>query len=353
MNKAQVKGIVPGTPEWLEIRKKHLGASETPKALGYSRYGDGRSVCLDKWGEAPPVEMTPQMRRGLILERPVMLAYALQTGATIQDSFFAVHPDHAELSATPDGVRENGSRINVQVKTHSSWIADEYGESGSDEFPDAERIQVTQEMAVIDADASDLVVLFADEDAFGLLQFMLERGAPNSTAPQVARYILDNMDLRVFPVARDRALENDIVQAGVEFWNDHVVAHKLPPDIMKMQDSGAIRPATEEEAIMVSEYKERWLNKKRADNAMIDPKRYLIYAILGSAGIDSDAGKITFKKSKDRNKDVTNWEQVALALSDNLLDGDWNKLVEEHTYTIKTKGTRRFCVPNRKWGKDV
>lgn len=371
--------IKPGSPEWLAERRSYMCSSDSPKALGESRYGNGTDVCLEKWGEAPPVLETPQMWRGHALERAVGTAYENRTGSKIGEEYFTVHPTEPWMAGTPDAQVLSEEGKHIQIKTHNNWVLDEYGSEGTDIIPDEERIQITHELAVTGNRKVDLVVLFGEEAELQMLAGLLTSNM--LTVDEVAKYILDKMDFRIFPFDRDPDLENDLVEAIKHFWFTYVVGRKWPANSQYRQDDGKMRPATPAEAQWVANLKEVKRQLFIATRNEETVKSALINLIGGNSGIFTDLGKITYKKCKDTVTEVVDWENIA------------KEAIEEHMYTkaedkpeeviianttpvinweavckdlgvdprllgkyskdvITRKGTRRFLPPTAQWNKE-
>jgi putative phage-type endonuclease len=342
--------FVPGSDEWLEERRKYICGTDAPKILGKSRYGAPHDVCLDKWGEAPSVEVTPAMTRGHDLQDPIALAYQKLIGDKLLPEVFVTHPKKDWMAATPDA-RVDGKSKHIQIKTHVDWLLDEYGPSGSDRFPEAERIQVLHEMTVLGNSSADLVVLFAEEQAFNMLVEMRKTKMLDPVA--IANYILNAMDMRIYPVESDHELQGIIVDTEREFLEKYVKPHVLPPTSPIRKDSGKIRSATQEDMDRVEELKHWWILLKKAETYFEERKFEMIKVIGEDKGVDIGNGaKITYAKAKDTVGDVVDWDAVAESLE--IQRDDLDAIIAECTKkeTIRV-GTRRFTVPHARWKKEL
>lgn len=367
-----------GSEDWLAERRKRITASDTPKILGFSRWGTGLDVCLDKWNEAPPTAATPAMKRGLILEESVARAYSHRTGRKLEPGFFAVHSKHPWFAATPDRkIAGNGGL--VQIKTHLTWLEDEYGPDGSNAFPEAELLQVLHELEVTGADYADLVPVFGTEAVFDMLVYLLE--SKTMTEVDVAQYIIDKMDLRIYRIERDNDLQKSIVEADREFREKYIIPHEIPPDAPTFENRDTIRKATEEEIEIIQTVKDRWIEQRKAEKGLDTIKDLAKKTIGEDKGIDAGYGeKLLFGKSKDTTEEVIDWKAIANEIGVTHLDMtkasemvvNWENAVKgcqklltmpsslyeqilaENTKSIvKRKGVRTFRVPHQKWGKEI
>lgn len=370
--------VKPGSKQWLDERRLRITASDTPKILGFSRWGTGLDVCLEKWGEDQKGVPSQNLLRGIALESPVASAYQMLTKLDLDPSCFVVHDKHSWMAATPDRfIRNNGGL--VQIKTHLDWLSDEYGESGSQIYPEAEYLQILHELEVTGKDYADLVVLFGDDKIFDLFVDFLDR--ERLTEHDIAIHISERMDLRIFRIEKNKRLQKYIVDAGKDFYEKYVIPHKIPPDAPTFENKDDIRKATEEEAIQIQKLKARWLDYQSAEIGLEDMKAKIKHLIGEDAGIDAGNGdKVTFKKNKDSVSKITNWEGIAKEIKvpkeiiaaatepvvnwekavkasptlKNMPSELWDKILSEYTQTTVTrKGTRVFRVPDRKWKKEL
>lgn len=174
------------TPRQLARRAKYLGASDIPAILGLSEYANGADVQAAKLHGAAPVE-TEAMRLGSALERSIIEAANLgrvsfrNTERRIADS-----PILAHLDATVDGVP-------VEAKLVGSHAAQSWGDSGSHDVPIAVAVQVTTQMASVEADHAYVVAL------------------------------IGSTRLGVYRVPFDAELADYIIRTARSWWELHVV----------------------------------------------------------------------------------------------------------------------------------
>lgn len=374
----KIINVKPGSPEWLEERRSRICASDTPKILGYSRWGDALDVCIEKWGEQESKAPSSAMVRGLDLENAVALAYSKRKGIELEPGFFAEHSDYPWMAATPDRkIKGNGGL--VQIKTHLHWLSDEYGPDGSNVYPEAELVQVLHEIEVAGAEYADLVPVFGSDQVFDMLVYLLKTGKIDDEEASI--YMLEKMDLRVFRIERDDDLQEAIIEADKEFFEKYVLPHEIPPDAPTFQNKDSIRKATDEEIKIIQALKARWIEQRRAEEALEDIKARAKKAIGEDKGIDAGSGeKITFSKNKDTTEEVINWEKIAKHFkvpeeivhqaSETVVNWEkavkmsptiagipselWDKIIADHTeVNVTRKGVRTFRVPHQKWAKEI
>ena len=66
--------------QWLEERRQGIGGSDAAAAVGLSPWKTRLELWLEKTGQTPDREETPEMRRGTLLEPVVKQLYADATG---------------------------------------------------------------------------------------------------------------------------------------------------------------------------------------------------------------------------------------------------------------------------------
>jgi len=348
------QNIEQNTQEWRELRRKYMGSSDAPAALGMSRYRSPVEVAqekrLPKTADAFPSPETEAQRRGHVLEEVVARRFARHMGMSesrLLPGGHVVHPEHDFMAASPDR-RLDGENTLLECKTHNLWLRDQYGEDGSDNVTDCEYIQVQHQMAVTGAEAVYVAVLFAAEETFGILVKMLDGGANIESVCDLA----ENLDLAVFIVNRDDALIADLIAAEKDFWQRYVIGDEIPADIKTCTPRDNIRAATESEDRLAHNLKLAWLENNRWSTSFDLLKAEMQDAIAEDNGISTKEGNITWKKSKDATSEVTDWEAIAEGLGKTVSPETYAELVKQATKTVVKPGVRRFLVPAA-WKKDL
>lgn len=304
-----------------------MTASDVAALLGVGRKSR-MDVYLDKMGMAEH-EATERMRWGLKLQRAILEEYAERTGEAIEfaDPYLLVrHPQHPFLGATLDARRAGGDRRpvdakNVGFKTH------EWGDAGTDIIPHQYAVQLHVQMLVTDTQAADLAVLFGGN-----------------------RY-------ETFTVLRDPAVDDAIISAARQFWEDHI-QKALPPAIdgseawtgflqrFVRQRHADVRRATPDEEIAIGQLVEA----RAALDAVVreaDRLENMVKAAIGpDKGIESDRARITWAQTAVVNR--TDWKEVATALKQQVLS-DYPAAAPtldalEKKFTTTVPGPRRFII---------
>lgn len=115
------KKLKQGTPEWLQMRKSYIGASDAPIIMGVSPFkrADGLNktpyvLWMEKLDMLPAEEETAAMRYGKRMEEPARQAYERLVG-----DFFVpkivFHDDINYLMASLDGLSLDG-KLAVEIK---------------------------------------------------------------------------------------------------------------------------------------------------------------------------------------------------------------------------------------------
>jgi len=199
--------------EWLAQRRRGIGGSDAACVLGLSPWKTPYALWLEKTGQSADDDAdSAAMLWGRTLEPVIRAHYCAQTGRTVQTpQCIIAHPDYPWMLANVDGLTDCGKVL--EIKT--ARFADDWGEAGSDEVPDAYALQVQHYMAVTGRAAADIAVL------------------------------IGGSDFRIYHVPENRELQSNLMEAEAAFWQ--LVQSKTPP-----------APTTFAEA------QQRWLAEKGA-----------------------------------------------------------------------------------------
>lgn len=223
--------------EWLHERTKGVGSSDIAAIVGASPYAGPIDVWLSKTGRGAAGIETRPMRLGTKLEPIILSEFVEETGheARLNRRLF-VHATQPLVRATPDAFLLDGP-AGVELKAPGLRMSGHWGRSWSDEYPEDYLAQVAWQMAATDRDEWFLAAL------------------------------LGGQDFRVFHIRRDRDLEAGLIEAAERFWRDYVVPDVCPP--LDASEAARryvesrfpapikqLRPATDEEIVLVSELAE-------------------------------------------------------------------------------------------------
>ena len=328
--------------EWLAERRTGLGASDVPAALGFSPFRSPLEVWCEKTGA--PLKADGQtndvMQWGLDVEAGIARAYERQTGRSlVREAYRLVHhPDYPELFATPDAQTIERQPRLVQFKW--SRRAEGWGDPGTDDIPEAYLVQCASEMACFGCELEDLAAMVV--------------GPP----------------VLIYPLHRNRELEQEIVEAARDWWHSYVVKRVEPPlagdptwarylgrkfpvnkgDWLEAGDRGD--PLRDE----VECYLEARAIAEKAKDAEEFWKNRLKLKIEDRDGVRWKGGEITWKREQDHKEDITDWASLFTVLC-----GEFKVPVERQkqvrdVYTqfgiVTRKGSQKFIVREDERGRN-
>lgn len=130
-----VTDAAPETPEWFAARREGITATDLPKILGLSPYGNALSVWMDKRGELDD-EAGEAARWGQILEEPVAREWALRVDVECVRVGVMQHSTDTWMRASLDrivtGCLDHEESCGLEVKTRSAFVSGRW----SDDVPD-------------------------------------------------------------------------------------------------------------------------------------------------------------------------------------------------------------------------
>lgn len=109
--------MIQGSQEWLDMRKKHIGASDGPIIMGVSPWRTPFQLWQEKLGLAAPQEWNSSMQRGNDLEPKARAAFEAETGFDVFPQV-VFHPEHKWMMASLDGLSLCG-KVAVEIKCTS------------------------------------------------------------------------------------------------------------------------------------------------------------------------------------------------------------------------------------------
>jgi predicted phage-related endonuclease len=161
-NLPPIVGPLPLTPEWYEARYTGIFASEAAAACGLSDTLQPLDIYALKRRLIEPFEGNDYTRRGKKAEPLILDEYRERTGAELETGLamcFCGDPALRFIGATPDARRKDNPQHLVEAKLCHWKRAASLGQEGSDEiFPDW-LAQAQQQIAVMNADVCDVMVM--------------------------------------------------------------------------------------------------------------------------------------------------------------------------------------------------
>lgn len=193
------------TADQLAERKKYLGGTDAPAALGQSRWKTPLQLWAEKTGQIEPEDISGKLpvRLGQRMEQIVVELFEEETGMQcrrVNEAKF--HPSYPFLGANIDR-RIVGDDAILEAKTASAWKAKEWQ---GEEFPIEYLIQVYHYLMVTGAKKAYLAVLIGNQS-----------------------FVWKQID-------RDEELLADMCKREVEFWTKYVVP-KVQPYVIRADDT--------------------------------------------------------------------------------------------------------------------
>lgn len=281
----------PTRQEFLAERRAGLGASDVAAILGYSQYRTPVQVWMEKTGQSSDDSDSMRLRFGQHNEEFVAREYSAVTGLRVQRyNPMLQHPDypcvigHVDRLVIPPGAKVAAHRGEIrtdrglEAKTVDGYVyrySGEWGEPGTDECPTVYLIQCAIYMALTQCPRWDLAALIG-----------------SGSAP-----------LAIYPLSRDRDLEDELLRRSAEWWQRHVVGN-VAPDPVNEDDVALLHPQVvkREPVLATPEIVER-IERMRAlkgsieaDEAEIAEHRQAIKTFMGGAGVLVLAGTEHDKK---------------------------------------------------------
>lgn len=274
------------TPEMIEARKKGIGGSDVAAILGLSKWQTSHGLYLEKRGEIPddPQEESEVMHWGNVLEDVVAKEFERQNNLKVRKrNQHFTHKEYPFLMANIDR-SVDGLKAVLECKTAGQFMVSDWGESGSEQFPDYYRVQLEHYMNVMGYKQGYLGVLIGGNQ------------------------------YRQYYIEQDQELSEMIIQACVEFWArvesgkppEIDYDHRTTADMLKKLHSG-----TNGEIIHLPDQIQPWVDvmeqaKATAKEAesVVDACKNRIAEAMGDAavGIVPD-GDYQFKRSLTKRKE--------------------------------------------------
>lgn len=302
-----------------------LGGSDIGAILGLNPWRSPFQVYLEKVGEAAPFEGNLQTRFGTYAEEFVAQEYCHQTGQRVQRfTPMLRHPTapligHVDRLVVPDGAKRASYRqeirtdLGLEAKTASAFATgrgSEWGESGTDQVPEAYLTQTACYMALTGCPKWDIAVLFG------------------------------NQEFRVYHLQRDLELEAMILDEASRFWTDHVLARNPPTPSSEAEarqrwprhSEGRILEADMETAALLCQLADCKRRGKEVADEEQSIKDRLIPLIADADTVrHGEMSLATYRANKDSQH--TDWQKVANFLRPMIDDGAFANIVAKYTTT--------------------
>jgi putative phage-type endonuclease len=202
-------------------RSQSLGASDAAAVVGRDPWRTPADVWLEKTRRlGPQLRTSPAMEAGTFLQDGILDWAAHQLGQPLACRQWALaHPTHAELTATLDGVLDDGSLLEAKTAGLVGGSGDHlatWGDAGTDDVPLHVLLQVHHQFAVAGA----------------------QPDWPAGRAPRRCHVpaLLARRGLVLFTIECSDILLAALIERERQFWCDYVVADRPPPDSLPSLD---------------------------------------------------------------------------------------------------------------------
>ncbi len=330
--------------EWHEARATIIGATDSPKILGLSKYGTALTVYNDKVNpDTSDRQMSLPAWLGLKMQATVGELYTTATGTRLRaDNLMHRMPGYGYIGCHLDFRALGKPRLLVECKTRAYMKG--WGEDGSADIPVEVWVQVQHEMMVVGAEQAHVAVLFGHHT------------------------------YRTYVIEPNPEFQSGLLEKLVEFHDENWIplvpplptGHPLDTEIVKERNpddpTDEIRAILPEQYPLIERYRLARTNAAQASAAEAEAKNRIRDIIADAAGITGPWGTITLKKTRP-TREVT-WALVAgayrkiietilpkagadadamdRAFSDNFGTTSLDDI--ESLYTVEKPGYRRFHV---------
>lgn len=226
--------------EWLKYRKQGIGGSDAGAICGLNPYRSPMAVYIDKTEKTIEENDNEAMRQGRDLEQYVAERFVEETGLKVRRAnaiFF--NDEHSYMLTNVDRLIV-GENAGLECKTASVYSADKW-ENGH--IPESYEIQCHHYMAVTGADAWYIACVILGRD------FVWQK------------------------IERDDETIRMLMQIESDFWNNNVLANKMPaPDGSKAAEeliSKYYKDSDSDKAISLIGFDEK-LKRRKEINDLVD-----------------------------------------------------------------------------------
>lgn len=297
-------------------RTKGIGGTDIGAIVGVNPWRGIMDIYLEKIGITESQPDNEAMYWGREMEPVLLKRYVKETGETAvfvpqPDELPYIHPKYYWYLGSPDGIVAADGGVDFKTTGHRNG----WGQPGTDEVPEWIHTQADWYMGLTDAEWWDIAVLF----------FSPRR------------------EFAIYRIPRNQELIDNLIQAGKDFWENHVIP-QIPPPIDASEGSkkllNYLYPQDKEDLLISSDginvLAER-LRDQEIKRDMVITQLTLIQnqlkEVIGDhAGIQTSLGKIKWSKNKD--SEITNWQGIVMELNVS------SEIIKKHT-SIKP-GARVF-----------
>lgn len=305
-------------------RKNMIGGSDIGPICGKSKYKGPRDIYLDKItpiDEDVEEEENIPAEIGSELEPWLIRKYTQRTGKNVKDAPIKRHPSYDYMVARVDGLIEDGGILEVKTTCSNNYFK-EWGTPGTDEIPDAYKLQCAFYALIYDAPYVDIIV--------GISHF-------------------SHPEIHIYRYNRHEKLEQSIVKIAKNFW-ENCVLKKTPPAALSAQETlrynSRLQVDGNSSAIaspeILSVYTEllNLIEKEKEISVLVDEKKAILADFISSNEILIDTiGQIliTYKNTSRKTFDSKKFKSDHPDLYENFI-----KTTQSRTFRV-AKGNNDEC----------
>lgn len=282
------------TPEQIEQRRTGIGGSEIAALVGEDAFSSPFDIWLSKtqgWVKPP----NSDMERGSFLEAGIAEWYAHRTGSVLVESATHQHAVVGIAFCTPDRFERVGDVFRL-ISIKSPRRGDAWGKAGTDDVPPGYLLQLQWEHAVCSS-----------------------QGVHLTDDMQLAALV--DGELRVYEIKADLEIQTWLLEYAQQWWARHVVGGVQPSLDGSSEanrwlrskfprDTAPIRPATMVEDLYMLQLQWKETDIARLEGEAETLKLALMQAIGSAGGLESPAGRITYRADKNGKRSFkTRWTE--------------------------------------------
>ncbi|MCM1513356.1 MAG: YqaJ viral recombinase family protein [Oxalobacter formigenes] len=219
--------------DFLAARQTGIGGSDIATLMGVNPFSTRLELYLEKRGEIAPKSDTSRTKAGRVMESVIAAMVSERTGQKLRRVNRTLrHPKHDFLIAHID--RDVvGQKKGLEIKNVSPRLGSLWGRDGEpDQIAEYYLPQPHHYMLVMDYPAFDVAAYFGGDD------------------------------LRLYPMERDREMDDMIISLAHDFWHNHVLKGIPPePDFAHPTTRDMLRrahPSTNGKEIIADEMIRHW-----------------------------------------------------------------------------------------------
>ena len=255
-------------------RKNHLGSSDIPAVMGFSRFANAYDVWLLKTGRVQPKErIQDYITAGNLLEKPVIewCSDYLKKAIITDEAELEREVEGTPIVTHMDGIVVDGEPCEVKTEGVDHPIIEPWGEAGTDEIPEYTLIQSHCHMMALDREICH-VPTFLGGRGFGY-----------------------------FFARRDEGIVKLIREQAIRFWEENVLGDKAPENVVpSLAMIKQIRHIEGEPVPLTEEIVQAWLDAKEQATAANKAKEFhhaeILAALDGHDMGTCELGEITNKE---------------------------------------------------------